>query len=156
MSDLLVRLYDLPENTAKRNCENEGFVIRTAIAPEMHIVQNFVKKHFNRHWAGEITVAFARIPIAVVVAIDDGEIVGFAAYDATCRSFFGPTGVAKSHRGRGIGEALLIEALTNLRSMGYAYGIIGNVGDALTFYQKVIEPQVIEGSTPGFYRGMLQ
>ena len=155
MPDLLVRLYDLPENTAKIKCQQEGVTIRLAIAPELHIVQDFVEKNFSKGWASEATVGFARSPVSVALAVENREIVGFAVFDATYRAFFGPTGVLESHRGRGIGQALLIEALEGLYKMGYGYGIIGSVGEALGFYQKCLEVQTIEGSVPGVYKGML-
>lgn len=72
----------------------------------------------------------------------DGEIAGFAAFDARGLRFpwlgayrdasdvgiFGPFGVAPAHRGSGIGAALLDAALASLRSRGYAAALIPAVG----------------------------
>ena len=50
--------------------------------------------------------------IVVHTAADDKkEIVGFGCHDATCKNFFGPTGGQESHRGQGVGKALLLACL---------------------------------------------
>ena len=49
--------------------------------------------------------------------------------------FFGPTGVAKSMRGRGIGCHLLLASLHDLFALGYSRAIIPWT-DALDFYRK--------------------
>jgi len=99
------------------------------------------------------------MPCSIYIAIDISQekagIVGFAAYECTSRNFFGPEGVAESHRRRGIGKALLIACLHGLREMGYAYGIIGGVGPH-AFYEKACGATLIEGSSPGIYRDMLR
>ncbi|MFH0849335.1 MAG: GNAT family N-acetyltransferase, partial [Candidatus Bathyarchaeota archaeon] len=107
-------------------------VIRRAYPFEITRVRSFVQENFGEGWADEISVGFANKPCSAYIAIDQAQekarIVGFAAYECTCRNFFGPEGVAESHRRRGIGKALLIACLHGLREMGYAYGIIGGVG----------------------------
>ena len=61
----------------------------------------------------------------------------------------------ETQRGRGIGKALLLAALNAMRESGYAYAIIGGVGPA-EFYEKAVGAVLIEGSSPGIYRGLLR
>ena len=46
---------------------------------------------------------------------------------------------------------LLIRCLEAMYEMGYAYAIIGGVGEARAFYEKVCAATVIAGSEPGIY-----
>ncbi len=68
---------------------------------------------------------------------------------------FGPTGVAESARGHGVGAALLLLALQAMREQGYAYAVIGAAGP-IEFYQRTVGGIVIPGSWPGLYEGMLE
>ena len=82
------------------------------------------------------------------------EVLGFACYDATVKGFFGPTGVAKAERGKGIGVALLLATLHGMKDEGYGYGVIGGAGP-VDFYKKCCGAIPIEGSSPGVYRNMV-
>lgn len=150
MPDLLVNLLKLPafENP-------QEFSIRRAQPFELTAVRTFVQTNFSASWADEISVGFARQPITVYIATIQQSIVGFAAYECTRRGFFGPTGVAQSARGKGIGKALLLASLWGLREMGYVYGIIGAAGP-LDFYQKTVGAIMIPGSEPGIYADRLK
>lgn len=70
------------------------------------------------------------------------------------KGFFGPTGVDMSARGKGIGQALLLRTLLDMRDQGYGYAVIGGAGPT-EFYQRSVGAIPIEGSSPGIYRGML-
>jgi GNAT superfamily N-acetyltransferase len=155
MTDLLVRLYDLPAlNGVLDALKAEGVIVRRAMAYEKHLVVEWVQEHFDRGWASECDVSFSNQPISCVIATELGEILGFACYDGTCRGFFGPTGVAEARRGRGIGTGLLLACLHSMRAAGYAYAIIGGVGP-VSFYARTVGAIEIPGSTPGIYRDML-
>ena len=145
MPDMLVKLYDLPPINAI-----DGVTVRRARPYEITRVAEFVTAHFARSWADEISVGYANKPTSVWIAIEGGEVVGFAAAECTSRGFFGPTGVAPDQRGRGVGRALLLAALHGLREIGYAYAIIGGVGPA-DFYARAVGATLIDGSTPGIY-----
>jgi hypothetical protein len=156
MSDLLVKLLDLPDH--RPACERalaQGVVLRRALAPEKHIVGNWVEQRFSPAWRSECEAAFARVPVACFVATKDQELCGFCAYEATCRNFLGPLGVDTAWRNQHIGEALLLASLHAMRAEGYAYAIIGGAGP-VEFFQKVARAIPIEGSEPGIYRGMLR
>ena len=99
--------------------------------------------------------AFAQVPVTCFIAVHVDAMLGFACYDVTCRNFFGPEGVSKDERGRGIGRALLLAALHAQRAQGYAYSIIGGVGPA-EFYAKTAGAVPIADSTPGIYAGILR
>ena len=96
-----------------------------------------------------------RHPVACFIATNDIDVLGFATYDTTSRGFFGPTGVMEEARHKGIGRALLVAALRDMESQGYAYAIIGAT-TSLDFYRKEVAAIEIPDSTPGFYRGMLK
>jgi GNAT superfamily N-acetyltransferase len=156
MPDLLVNLLKLPPlepSTLQMN--NANIVVRRAQPFEITQSLDFVEREFSVAWADEISVGFANKPVSVYIAVADKEIVGFASYECTRRSFFGPTGVVDSMRGRGIGKALLLASLWGLREMGYVYGIIGGVGP-VEFYEKTVGAIAIPDSDPGIYTDLLK
>ena len=155
MADLLVRLYDLPEFEATARVAAAGIDIRRALTPERYIVLDWVRQRFAAPWVGEVAAGMGRLPVSVLVAVKEGQLLGFACYDTTARGFFGPTGVAEEARHQGIGESLLIATLRAMRDEGYAYGVIGDPGP-VAFYQKRLDAIEIPGSEPGVYRGMLR
>jgi predicted N-acetyltransferase YhbS len=151
MPDMLVQLLKLePVDPMVQQMRDGGVIIRRAMAHEMSRVRAFVEQTFGVAWADEITVAYSNKPISLFIAIRDGEVIGFAAYETTRRGFFGPTGVAPEERGKQIGKALLLACLWGLREMGYAYAIIGGAGP-VDFYAKHCGAVVIPGSEPGIY-----
>ena len=152
---MLVKLYALPDlSPLEKKLEESGFVFRRPLAAEKSIVLDWVTRRFGSGWSCEVDISFSYQPIASFVAIKDGAIVGFACYDAAYRNFFGPTGVDESQRGLGLGKILLIKSLEAMRSQGYAYAIIGGVGPA-EFYAKTVGAELIAGSDPGIYKGIL-
>lgn len=152
MTDMLVKLYELPPLPALSNAE---IVLRRGLVPEKHLVLDWVAHHFSDYWRSEVDVAFSRQPVSCFVATLAGKLVGFGCYDTTRRAFFGPTGVSETARGQGIGKALLLLCLHDMYAQGYGYAIIGGVGP-VEFYEKAVGATVIEGSTPGIYRGLLR
>lgn len=155
MADLLVRLYDLPENSAAEKLAEQGITIRRAIPPERHVVVDFAGSFFAG-WASECEFAFSALPVPVWIATYTDQIVGFACAEATAKGFFGPTGVAEGWQGQGIGVALLFATLKGLREAGYAYAVIGGATDAIGFYKKYLDVMEVPGSVPGIYEGMLR
>ena len=157
MKDMLVRLMELPDASEleKRLLEKEKIVFRRAIAPEKHLVSEWVMEQFGAYWKSEVEVAFSRQPISCWIAQRGNELLGFACYECTARNFFGPTGTKESERGKGIGKVLLIKSLESLREMGYAYAIIGGVGPA-EFYEKAVGAKIIESSEVSIYQHLLR
>jgi GNAT superfamily N-acetyltransferase len=155
MTDYLVRLYDLPHVESEAKVAAAGIVVRRAIGPELHVILDWIGKHFSRGWVSEATVALTQLPSTCWIAVKDGQILGFACHDATTKGFFGPTGVLESARGQGIGEALLMATLKGMREAGYGYAVIGDPGP-VAFYQKRLDATAIPKSKPGVYAGMLR
>ena len=150
MPDLLVNLLKLPALE-----DVQDFTVRRAQPFELTAVRSFTTTNFSASWADEISVGFGRQPISVFIAIIQGGLVGFSAYECTRRGFFGPTGVVDAARGRGIGKALLLAALWGLRDMGYVYAIIAGAGP-VRFYKKTVGAIIIPDSEPGIYTDMLK
>jgi GNAT superfamily N-acetyltransferase len=157
MKDMLVRLIELPDASElqKKLLEKEKIVFRRAIAPEKHLVCDWVMEQFGAYWKSEVEVAFSRQPVSCWIAQRGNDILGFACYESTARNFFGPTGTLESERGKGIGKVLLIKSLESLREMGYAYAIIGGVGPA-EFYEKAVGAKLIDGSEVSIYQHLLR
>lgn len=156
MPDLLVRLYDLPPLApALERVTAAGFQIRRALAPEKHVVTRWVSEQFSPAWTSECEIAFARQPLACFIATRGQTLCGFGAYEATCRNFYGPLGVAADYRSTGVGLALLLAGLHAMQQEGYAYAIIGGAGP-VEFFHVAVGAVAIEHSSPGIYGGMLR
>ena len=155
MPDLLVKLYTLPDLTPDIEAlRTQGIDIRRAIAPEKHIVVNWVREHFSAGWGSETEVAYSNHPATCFLATHENRLIGFACHEATSKGFFGPTGVDETYRGRGVGKALLLACLHDMRAMGYGYAIIGAAGP-VDFYVRTVGAIPIDDSWPGVYKGLL-
>ncbi len=155
--DMLVKLYSLSNHIdGIEKLKEEGIEIKRPLALDKNRVISYVREHFYENWANECDVAFSRIPISCFIAVKDEEIVGFSAYDVTYRGFFGPTGVSKEYRGKGLGKVLLLKSLLAMKEIGYGYAIIGWVDTAKNFYEKVVGAIPIEDSFPGIYKDMIK
>ena len=155
MSDMLVKLYDLPEDAQTACPRDESVQIRRAMAPDKFRVVEWVKQNSGTNAAGECEACFAHTPVSMYIAVRGKEIIGYACYDAIAPDFFGPTRVSMAEQGKGIGKALLFNCLQAMKEKGYAYAIIGSVTGAKTFYEKTVNAIEIPGSCPGIYRDYL-
>lgn len=110
---------------------------RRATPEEQDRVLTFIEKEFGKIWRFEAAKAFDENPPRVFITEEQGEVTGFAVHDVNNRGlgFFGPTGVAKAMRGRGLGCELLHASLADLHELGYAKSVIPWT-DALEFYRK--------------------
>ena len=155
MPDLLVNLLKLPLlEPLTQELGSQQINIRRAQPFEITPVRRFIEKNFSIAWADEISVGFANKPVTVYIATRDRQVIGFAGYECTRKAFFGPTGVAQSERGLGVGRALLIASLWGLRESGYVYGIIGAAGP-VEFYRDAVGAIEIPDSAPGIYADLL-
>ncbi|MGY4828964.1 GNAT family N-acetyltransferase [Sphaerotilaceae bacterium SBD11-9] len=148
--DMLLKLYDLPARP-----QPEGVVVRKPIGPEHDLLVAWIAEHFGAGWASEARVALSNHPTSLFIAIRSAAPIGFACYDATARGMFGPVGVAPDARQSGVGAALLLACLHDMRSQGYAYAVAGYVGSP-EFFRRVAGATEIEGSEPGLYRDRLR
>jgi predicted N-acetyltransferase YhbS len=154
MKDMLVRLYELPGTCIELDQLRHEVDFRRPLAAEKYLVEEWVEQHFGKGWRSEVEVSFSRVPISTFIAIKDQEIIGFCTYDAAYLNFLGPMGVIENVRLKGLGKSLLYLALCAMREMGYAYAIIGGVGPE-QFYANTFGAEVISGSDPGIYKGIL-
>jgi GNAT superfamily N-acetyltransferase len=155
MTDMLVKLYNLPEIWSSGISQIvPGITIRKPLGSEKSMVVEWVRQKFGEFWVSEMEMTFSRLPVSCYIAQQDKKMVGFACYDATALGYFGPTGVDESFRGKGIGRALLLSCLLEMRMKGYGYAIIGWVGPQ-EFYEKVVGAVVIPDSTPGLWKDWL-
>ncbi len=151
MTDMLVRLYEIPDLSGfTEKMETIGVRVRRPNIWEKPLLLGWVKAHFSLSWALECETAFAVRPPSCFIAVKDDVLIGFACYDCTRLNFFGPTGVAEYARGKGVGTMLLLSCLYAMKDGGYAYAIVGGVGPA-GFYARAVGAMAIEGSSPGIY-----
>jgi len=170
MSDLLVRLFQLPDlSPIKKKLAAEGIVIRRAHPAELDIICSWVRHHFNERWAAECQGAMNHRPPTCFIAaelqpVEDAnddpynlpleKLVGFACYDTVAIGMFGPEGVQPDYQGRGIGKALLLACMHAMADFGYAYAVVAWAGP-IDFYKKTVGATIIEDSEPGIFRGQL-
>jgi hypothetical protein len=170
MTDMLVKLYDLPDLAPVRaKLLAEGIEIRRPFPSEKGFLVSWIQTHFHDVWATECAAVLDRDPINCFIAIEKQPIpepnadpynlppekmIGFACFDVAKKGMFGPTAVLESYRERGIGKGLLLTALHAMWEQNYAYAVIWWVGPA-AFYAKTVGAVPIPGSQPGFYRGPL-
>jgi uncharacterized protein YndB with AHSA1/START domain len=115
MPDMLVKLYTLPDPAPFiARAQAAGVTVRRAIAPEKHVVVGWVLEAFGSIWASECEVAFSNHPPSCFIAVEGSNLLGFACHEATCKNFFGPTGVHESARGKGIGAAVVLVHVLSL------------------------------------------
>jgi GNAT superfamily N-acetyltransferase len=154
--DYLVNLSLLsPDAGLDARLKRAGVTVRRALAPELELTTDWIRKRFSAGWSSETAIAFSRQPPSCFLATKDDRLVGFACYDAIARGFFGPTGVDEQQRGGGIGRALLLATLFDMRTLGYGYAIIGDVGPS-EFYERSVGATPIPDSEPGVYAGLLK
>jgi len=170
MTDMLVRLYALPEVTPLLTALNQKRLeIRRPHPSEKYILAEWVRHHFKESWAVGCEIALENKPVSCYIAVEksqapipsdspydlpDEVLVGFACYDVASKGMFGAMGVKEDHQKRGIGTALLLACLHAMKEEGYAYAVIGWVA-SVDFYAHAVGATVIADSEPGIFRGKL-
>jgi predicted N-acetyltransferase YhbS len=151
MPDMLIKLYDLEDDWNFMAAQKkQGIVIRKPIGPEAHLILKWVSDQFGSGWAAETDAALSNRPRSCFVAVKDSMIIGFACYDATALGFFGPIGVAASHRRKGTGTALMTACLLDMKLKQYGYAVVGGVEDT-DYYRKNAKAVEIPDSSSGIY-----
>ena len=156
MADMLIKLYELEDDWLFLTKQQAlGIRIRKPIGPEKHGIIAWVSGHFGAGWASEADVGLSNKPGTCFAAVKDAKIIGFACYDATALGFFGPIGVAKSHRKKGTGKALMTACLLDMKLKGYGYAIVGAVEDT-DYYKNAVGAIEIPDSCPGIYHSQIR
>ena len=116
--------------------EVDGYRVRRAAPGEREALRTFMERGWTVGWLDAAMLGFGHEPLGVFVAEKAGELVGFSAYEVDqCLGSFGPTGVAPTHRGRGLGARLLWACLDDLQKKRRAECQIGWVGP-VGFYHR--------------------
>ena len=148
MTDMLVKLYDLPRDAPP---VPKGITVRRVLESEKDQIVRWVSRVFSQGWADECAVAFDRQPRACFIAWSKQDILGFCVYDATARGMLGPVGVAEHAQSQGVGRHLVVKTLQDMAAQGYAYAVVGWVGPD-TFFAHTVGAIPIPDSSPGIYR----
>ncbi len=116
---------------------SKGYVVRRAERAEELPLGGWIEHTFAPVWAHEMLLALAGPRQAVHLAFKDDVPVAFACADGNNQGlgWFGPAGTSEEHRGAGLGEALLISCLLDVRDTPEG-GVIAWVGPR-EFYRKV-------------------
>jgi len=141
--DMIASLAHLPNYTLEPSVK-----LKRAFITDLPAIEAFIREQFSEGWVYEMTRSILQDSGKCFIAVEDRKIIGFACFDGTAKGFFGPLGVHPEAQRRGIGAALLIRTLEAMRDYGYGYAIIGWVGDAAPFYEKIVGAQFIPGGTP--------
>ena len=94
--------------------------------------------------------AVARIFCIVLSDKDRRDYLGFAAINTANRNWFGPMGVRRDCRSRGLGWLLVQSAFLKAKENGINSLILPWVNEKETFYRNVI-PDKVEVITQRFY-----
>lgn len=120
---LLVDLAANPKVTAARAAEVAaaveaagGYRVRRATAADGELLRERIAAAFGGAWPFEVARALSLPEPGVHLAERDGELCAFAAHDGnnTGLGWFGPAGTWPAHRGRRLGEALLLACLVDI------------------------------------------
>ena len=119
--NLLIDVVNNPLVTAARADEAAnkvragGYEIRRARPDERELL-DAVASEFGGAWPFELSRAMEQASPGIHVAVHAGAYAGFAAHDGNNAGlgWFGPAGTWPAHRGRGLGEALLLACLVDV------------------------------------------
>ena len=124
--------FDTSEREAK--LRESGIEVKRADLADRERVLEFVREKFIQ-WVPEVDATFENDPVSLHVALVDGRVVAFSAYDANNRGtgWFGPMGTDPSLRGKGVGAVLYLRCLRDIQNQGHKKAIIPWVGP-IAFY----------------------
>ncbi|MGQ0419402.1 GNAT family N-acetyltransferase, partial [Bacillus sp. HC-Mk] len=109
-------------------------------------LSRFVVDEFGERWLQSVDYGFRTYneKLPIYIAQQEEVIVGFACYDVVRgkKGLFGPMGIAKQNRVKGVGKELLHHCLYNMKQDGYEYAIIGQAGP-IEFYERNCNARLI-------------
>lgn len=113
-----------------------SIMVRRASRHDRDAILDFISSEFHG-WEGEVQIALENEPPTIFIAELNGRVVGFSAHECNNMGtgWFGPMGTSKTLRGKGIGRALLLRSLEDLKRMGFKQAIIPWVGP-VKFYHR--------------------
>lgn len=94
----------------------KGYELRRAELEEEAALWEAITEEFGGTWPFEVSRALRQPEPAVHVALRAGRYCAFAAHDGNNAGlgWFGPAGTWPAHRGKGLGEALLLACLEDV------------------------------------------
>ena len=120
----------------------QGIVVRRVEPGEKDsFIARLTEAGWPYSWQYQSARACDANPPAAFLAERGDEFLGFAVYDGTRPSWFGPTGASQAARGSGIGSILFLKCLEDMQNRGYHTCFICSVGP-LYFYSKVADAVV--------------
>lgn len=124
--------------------DKKGLTFRKAESNDFVSLKYFIEKEFGSGWLTAVENGFTKAEIPIYIAVDCGEIIGFAGFDIVRnkKGLFGPMGMSFTKRIQGIGYTLLHCCLKEMKEIGYEYAVIGQAGP-IEFYEKSCNAVVI-------------
>ncbi|MCA1319082.1 GNAT family N-acetyltransferase [Bacillus tianshenii] len=115
----------------------ESSYIRRAISTDLPALMELVEEQFGSGWIETVQNGFNKDEISIFLAKDNDRIIGFACYESfkNKKGTFGPMGVVKGERSKGVGALLLHHSLSELKKKDYRYVVIEGAGP-IEFYEK--------------------
>jgi len=130
----------VPEKILKREkkLNKNKIFIRPYLKNDREVLLNFIKKNFTYGWYEEVKSKIQKVkvgftgyglnlntlynPKSVFVLLKEEKIIGFSMFSENFEKkelgHFGPIGIQKDFRGRGIGSALLFKTLKEMKDRG--------------------------------------
>ena len=127
-----------PLDRPLRAIDVTGYDLRRVGPAERAALLDWIGRAFAPVWAFEVARALDGPRRAVHAAFAEGRPVAFAAADGNNQGlgWFGPAGTDPAHRGRRLGEALLVRCLEDVRGLPEA-GVIAWIGPK-AFYARTV------------------
>ncbi|HDV8359547.1 GNAT family N-acetyltransferase [Bacillus cereus] len=120
--------------------------VRRASPSDFDKLSRFVADEFGERWLQSVDYGFRTYneKLPIYIAQQEEVIIGFACYDVVRgkKGLFGPMGIAKQNRVKGVGKELLHHCLYNMKQDGYEYAIIGQAGP-IEFYERNCNARLI-------------
>ncbi len=137
-----LRKKDFDTTTEERQLATEGIEIRRARREDWPQVEELLRSEWAA-WVPEVRRTLQRRPISLHVALLNGRIEAFSAYDANNvgTGWFGPMGTRAVFRGKGVGGVLLKRCLRDMQRQGLAFSTIPWVGP-IPFYMHYCDAHV--------------
>ncbi len=135
--------------------ENGGYHFERVKQEDFQKLFKFVEEFLpERTWAKEVELSYKLNPPTTFIAKDkQNKIIGWATHSQLFPGSFGPTGVLKNLRGKGIGAELLKWCLWDMQQNHIKKAtIMWVVGDTIKYYSKVIDAYIFPVFIPMNYK----
>ena len=133
---------DFEVSTEIETVKKHSIEIRRASLTDRDDLLEFIDQPWAL-WKNEIEMAFKSNPVSIHIALKEGKVMAFSAYEGNNRGtgWFGPMGTHPDLRGLGIGTILLKLCLGDMKRAGYKKSIIPWVGP-ISFYSHYVNAYI--------------